>query len=181
MHKFENPARLDELKPGATLTRVGLTDGDVFCDIGAGTGIFTVEAAKITRNTIYTIDTSDDMLKMIADKIAKQGFNHVVLINPKGFLYPIADNECDVVLMSTVIHEIDDKASLLNEIHRILKPQGKLVIIEFYAKQTPIGPPVDHRISEEMLKEIASQYGFVRVNQSGLGENFYMSEFGKSE
>ncbi len=180
MHKFESPARLAELKPDATLRSIGLKEGDVFCDIGSGPGVFTVEAAKITRNTIYAIDTSDDMLRIVAAKIKEQGLDNIVLIKPVGFSYPIADADCDIVLMSTVIHEIDDKVSLLKEIHRVLKPQGKLVIIECHKKKTPMGPPVDHRISEKQLKKFAEQHGFSRTAQSSMGENFYLSEFSKS-
>ena len=44
--KFENPARLDELRPESTLRRAGFSEGMSLCDIGAGTGIFSVAAAK---------------------------------------------------------------------------------------------------------------------------------------
>ena len=73
MHKFESPARLGELNPAVTLKNIGLEHGDVFCDIGSGTGIFTFEAAKITDNTVYAIDTSDDMLKITEGKCEALG------------------------------------------------------------------------------------------------------------
>lgn len=180
MHKFESPARLNELKPDATLKSIGLKEGDVFCDIGVGPGIFSIPAAIVTHEAVYAIDTSQDMLEIVSQKSKTQGLDNIVLINPDGFSYPISDGECDIVLLCTVIHEIDDTTALLREIFRILKPQGKLVIIEFYKKQTQMGPPLNHRISEEQLKEIAKQNGFARTAQSSLGENFYMSEFGKN-
>ena len=180
MHKFESPARLGELNPAVTLKNIGLEHGDVFCDIGSGTGIFTVEAAKITDNTVYAIDTSDDMLKITEGKCEALGLKNVMTIHPEGFSYPIADGQCDVVLLSTVIHEIDEKAALLKEIHRILAPQGKLVIIELHKRETPIGPPVGHRISEEQLQQIAEEHSFVQDSLTSLGENLYLSEFNKS-
>ena len=180
MHKFESPARVNELSPALTLKRIGLKEGDVFCDIGSGPGIFTVEAAKITRNTIYAIDTSDDMLRIVAGKIEEQGLDNISLIKPDGYSYPIASGECDIVLLSTVFHEVDDTDALMKEISRILKPHGKLVIIECHKKETPMGPPVGHRISEAKLKQIVEQYGFSRTAQSSMGENFYLSEFSKS-
>jgi ubiquinone/menaquinone biosynthesis C-methylase UbiE len=179
MHKFESPARLAELAPADTLRNIGLIEDSVFCDIGSGTGIFTVEAAKITKNTIYAIDTSDEMLRITKDKCKRLGLSNVRLIHPKGFSYPIEDAQCDVVLLSTVFHEIDDKAALLREIHRILAPQGKLAIIEFYKKETPMGPPVDHRIGEKELHETVEQYDFLLASQSSLGENLYLAVFMK--
>jgi ubiquinone/menaquinone biosynthesis C-methylase UbiE len=180
MHKFESPARLAELKPNDTLRNIGLKLGDVFCDIGAGTGIFTIPAVNIARSAVYAVDTSESMLAIIGRKCSEQGVDNVTRINPNGYSYPIADGECDIVFMCTVFHEIDDTAALLGEISRIMGPHGKLVIIEFYEKTTPMGPPVTSRIGETKLKRIARKNGFARTNQTSLGENFYLSEFEKN-
>lgn len=179
MHKFDNPVRTAELSPAATLLNIGLKKDDVFCDIGAGTGIFTIEAAKITDNTTYAIDLSESMLEIIANKCKVQNIENVIRINPNGFSYPLAVGECDFALACTVFHEIDDKTALLKEIYRILKPQGKLVIIEFFCKETPFGPPITNRISAVQTKKIAEENAFVQFSQTTLGENFYLSEFSK--
>ena len=181
MHKFESPARVAELNPEATLRKIGLKNGDVFCDIGAGTGIFTVEAAKITDNTVYAIDTSDDMLRITEDKCKQLGLKNVKTVHPVGFSYPIDDGECDIVFMCTVFHEIDDTTALLKEISRIIDPHGKLIIIEFYEKETPMGPPITSRMSEAKVMQIVEDTGFVRTSQAGMGENFYICEFVKND
>jgi len=52
--ELENPERLAELSPKDTLMRIGLGEKDIICDIGAGSGIFTIPAAGITKNTLLT-------------------------------------------------------------------------------------------------------------------------------
>ena len=179
MHKFESPARVAELNPEVTLRKIGLKDGDVFCDIGAGPGVFTIPAAKVTSARVYAIDVLDEMLGIIAQKCSEQGIDNVTRILAKGYSYPIADGECDIVFMSTVLHEVDDTDALLKEIRRILAPQGKLVIIELHKRETPIGPPVGHRISEEKLQQIVEGYSFAQDSLISLGENLYLATFSK--
>ena len=68
--KFENPARLDELRPESTLRRAGFSEGMSLCDIGAGTGIFSVAAAKISSAEVNALDISDEMLEIMRRKKA---------------------------------------------------------------------------------------------------------------
>ena len=53
-------------------------------------------------------------------------------------------------------HEVENKELMLDEIKRILKQGGKLMIIEFHKRETPMGPPLDHRISEEYVEKISN-------------------------
>lgn len=174
MSKLENPARLSELQPRSTLLKTGLNEGSIFCDIGAGTGIFTIEAAKITNAKTYAIDISEDMLKIIAGKAKAQGLENIELIKPEGFKYPIDTNQCDFIMLCTVLHEIDNKDALFNEINRILKTCGKIIIIEFHKKRTSMGPPVNNRISIEETMALADKFGFKPHKQSSLGENLFI-------
>ncbi len=181
MSKLENPIRLIELMPKKTLIEVGLRKGDVFCDIGAGTGVFTIEAAAITHAATYAIDTSEDMLNAVTVKARALGIENINNIKSDGFDYPIDDNSCDFVFMSSVLHEIDNKKALMNEIQRILRDDGKLIIIEFHKKATPLGPQEQHRISINETKEVVENCGFSEISIRNLGENFYLCVFIKPE
>jgi precorrin-6B methylase 2 len=58
INKLENPARLLELAPADTLHKIGLSEGSIFCDVGAGTGVFTFPAASISNTTVYAVEIS---------------------------------------------------------------------------------------------------------------------------
>jgi|GEM_PF-2602649 len=80
-NKLENPDRLAELSPKETLMRIGLGEQDIICDIGAGSGIFTIPAARITANTVFALDINDEFLDIILAE-----FNYIRYTKHIGFL-----------------------------------------------------------------------------------------------
>ncbi len=172
--KLENPNRLAELIPMDTLRKIGLKDGDTFCDVGAGTGIFTFAAAEITTNQIYAVEISGEMLVRLQVSAEEKKLEHVKVV--KG-IQAIPESSCSAVLLCTVLHEVPDVEKMINEIRRILKPKGVLSIIEFHKQQTPMGPPVEHRLDSRQLAEDLYGYGLNQIQHFSLGENFYCSVF----
>lgn len=83
-----------------------------------------------------------------------------------------------MAVIVTVLHEIEDKETMLKEIKRILVPEGKLMIIEFHKRKTPMGPSVGHRISEEFVEELCNSSGLKTISKFSLGDNFYTAVFG---
>mgnify|MGYP001280997301 FL=1 len=78
-NKLKNPARVNELAPAETLKKSGLGDNDVFCDIGAGVGVFTIPAAMITRNKVYALDINDESLEVVRSITEKEKLKNLVL------------------------------------------------------------------------------------------------------
>lgn len=177
--KFESSARLSELKPAETLKRIGLMDSHILCDIGAGSGIFTLPGAKMTQNTVYALEKSEEMLSIIRDKIRNENISNITLIKVEDERFAIADHSVDLALLVTVLHEITDKSVFLTEIKRILKDTGKLAIIEFHKQETPMGPPVDHRISKDETQRELEAVGLKKLDFYDLGDNYYCMIFGK--
>lgn len=177
--KFENPARMKELNPYETLKKIGFSDGMTLCDIGAGTGVFSFSAAKISNEKIFALDVMEDMLELLKKRVLEKKLNNVEVLKVDSKELPVDSGTCDMVLMVTVMHEIDDKPFMIKEIKRILKEKGKLFVIEFHKKRTPIGPPENHRISENQLESICSEGNFEVVEKFSMGENFYGIVFKK--
>lgn len=158
---------MDELNPEYTLRNIGLSAGDTFCDIGAGTGIFTYAAAKITSKDIYAVEISGEMREILH---AKRDVPNVII---EDSVEKVPENSCDMALLCTVLHELADIPAMMGEVKRILKPGGILTVIEFHKRETPMGPPLGHRISVREASEILLQYEFAPIKQLDLGENFY--------
>ena len=177
--KLENPARLAELVPEATLKRLGLTGGDFVCDIGAGSGIFTIPAAKQTRGTVYAVDPNAELLQIIEARSKAEGLTNITILRTGDFNYEIPAESIDLALLVTVLHEIEPKADLLREVVRILKPSGSLCVIEFKKEPTPFGPPIDHRIAIDVVTTVCGDCGFSEHERFLLGENFYCVIFRK--
>ena len=177
LEKLENPARLAELAPETTLTRIGLTCGDSVCDIGAGSGIFTLPAARQTRGTVYAVDPNDELLQILEARANAEGLSNIRILRTGTFAYDIPAGSVDLVLLVTVLHEIEAKADLLREVARILKPSGSLCVIEFKKEPTPFGPPVDHRIAIDAVVSVCADSSFHEKERFLLGENLYCVMF----
>ena len=81
MKKLHSTKRLKELKPYDTLRNIGVLEDSILFDYGAGTGVFTIPAAKITRNKIYAYDINDDMLEILNKKSQIEALNNVITLN----------------------------------------------------------------------------------------------------
>ncbi|MCK9625716.1 MAG: class I SAM-dependent methyltransferase [Bacteroidales bacterium] len=176
-NKLENPDRVAELNPLKTLQRIGLGQHDVLCDIGAGTGIFTIQAAKITENSVIALELNEELLNIINKKAKQENLTNIKTLKVTGDLFDIYKNTVDFVLLVTVFHEIINKNIFVTEIRRIIKKTGKIVIIEFHKKQTIFGPPIDQRISRNYVTSFFDYYGFTKKNEFDLGDNLYCIVF----
>lgn len=176
INKLENPVRLAELSPAQTLREIGLKETDVFCDIGAGTGIFTFAAASICK-AVYALEKSGELADYIDGKARMEGFPNIksVLVSERGFGLP--RESCDAAILCTVLHEIGDKEGFLAEIVNILKKNGRLAIIEFHKKTSQMGPPPELRMSEDEVISIVGTTGFMLSKRMILGDNFYLLIF----
>ena len=177
--KFDNPARLAELRPAETLQRIGLASDGVLCDIGAGTGVFTLPAAAITHNAVYALDVSDDMLSIIARKSELAGATNIYRVKVTEAGFNVAPGVADIVLMCSMLHGIPNQTQFLADATALLKPDGRIAVIEFHKRETPMGPPPDRRMSRDELLQTANAAGLSQVEAFDLGENFYCAVFMK--
>lgn len=173
IRKLENPDRIQELDPVRTLLRIGLRDGLTMADIGAGSGVFAMPAARITTGKVHVLEISDEMLEYIAGKAKNQNIANIELIKVESDHLDLADHSVDIALMATVMHELPDRGSMLAEVKRILKEAGRLAVIEFHKRDTPMGPPPGRRLDQKALADDIEKRGFVLVDSFELGENMY--------
>lgn len=80
----------------------------------------------------------------------------------------------DTGMLSTVLHEVKDPVSFLMEIHRILKPDGKLAVVEWNKEEMESGPPKAHRIAENELGELLKESGFSSYEVRFKNDFFYL-------
>lgn len=176
--KLESEGRVKELQIDRVLDHLGVDGDKTLCDIGAGTGLFTFAAARRTSGPVIALEVSDTMIDILGERQAEWGVPNVEVRKVEGPL-PLADGQCDAALLVTVYHELEDPATMLGEIHRVLKPSGRLGIIEFHGVWTPMGPPAAHRITAMKLREQVQAGGFIQTEHFTLGDNFYCSIFEK--
>jgi len=167
------------LQPGALLRRLGLSSGDTVADIGCGPGFFTLPAAEIVGDggVVLAADIQGEMLSAIRSRAAERGLTNVHVVKTSDKEIPIPDASCDVVLLAFVLDEVEQRASFLHRAARLLKPGGRLAVLEWEKEQQPDGPPMADRISPEELRADADAAGLYLDEQRELNDLHYICVF----
>jgi ubiquinone/menaquinone biosynthesis C-methylase UbiE len=174
-HKLDNEKRRQALPPEETLIRLGLSSGDVMADIGCGIGYFSIPASKIVGNSgqVYALDISDEMLCEVNTRIANNHIDNVVTVLTAENKLNLEKADVTFAFISTVMHEIDDKNRMLDEIKKVLADNGKIAIVEWQKKNSEFGPPREHRLAKAELIQLLELHGFVSIAAMDIGEHFY--------
>jgi len=151
VHKLEAPERLRWLPPGEVLGWLELRPGMTVADIGAGTGYFAIPLARAIAPTgrVWAVDLQPELLEVLQGKLAKPDAPaNIVPLEGTASSTGLADRSCDIALLANVWHELDDPAAALAELARILKPGGRIAVLDWRPDvERPPGPPLEHRLS----------------------------------
>lgn len=128
--RITNVIRDLEIKPGSKVLEVGI-----------GTGISM--AAYPPHCEVTGIDLAPDMLARARHKAAENGWHHIDLLEMDALNLDFPENTFDYVTSFHVISVVPDPIRMLHEIHRVCKPNSKVVIINHFQTTLPfIGPIV---------------------------------------
>ena len=170
IHRMEEPGRAEWQKPDEVTARLGLQPGQVACDIGAGPGYFALRLGRALGPTghVWAVDVEPRMLAALGERVAAQGIRNVtpVLGLPGDPLLPPAS--CDLVLVVDTYHHFPDGVLYLRRLAEALRPGGRLVNIDFHKRETPVGPPLEHRVAREEFLRQARAAGLVVVDEPTL-------------
>jgi len=107
-------------------------------DIATGTGDVAIAASGLDTQ-ITGLDLSEKMLDVAREKVSKRGINNIELIKGDSENLPYDDATFDVVTVSFGVRNFEDLRKGLSEMQRVLKPGGKLIILEFsYPSKFPV-------------------------------------------
>lgn len=168
--------------PDMVFRELDLKEGDTFLDIGCGTGDYAIRAGtEVGRNgTVYATDIQEGLIQGLVSRAQDEGLDNIrAFVNDIQNPLPFEDSCVDICFISTVLHSLDLNQigpRLLREIQRVLKPGGRLAIIECSKENLTFGPPLHMRISADELEKYLSFYGFVQISNTDLGFN-YLSIF----
>lgn len=174
--KLLSEERHAALQPDKLLRRLGLHSGDTLADIGSGPGFFTLPAAEIVGpdGLVYAADIQGEMLTAVRSRAALAELTNVKLVKTSENSVPIPPESCDMVLLAFTLNELDQHASFLHRLARLLKPKGKLVILDWEKHEQPDGPPVQFLVDQEALRADAAAAGLEVEEQEALNEHQYL-------
>lgn len=143
------------------LAEVNIQPGFRVLDYGCGPGSYTIVAARLVGEAgkVYALDIHPLAVKMVQRKAAKQG-----LVNIETILSDCAtglpDHRIDVALLYDILHGLSEPHAILQELHRVLKPEGLLSV------------DIQHLKKEEIKARITRQGWFKLVREGKWTLNF---------
>lgn len=176
LEKLDNPRRRQSMPPEETLRKFKIEDTGTLLDVGCGIGYFTIGAASILKNgNVIGIDIMEEILEVAKGR--SQGIGNIEYRKSEEYSFPIPDMSVEYVFISNVIHEVENKSKYFAEIKRVLKAAGYLCIIEWAKRPMEMGPPVQERISIEEIKQIASSFNMIFVEEININDEHYGVRF----
>jgi ubiquinone/menaquinone biosynthesis C-methylase UbiE len=146
MRVLEDPQRDSWQKPHEVMMALDLKPAETVADIGAGSGYFTRRFA-LHAGKVYAVDIDSKLLEAALKDAPKNV--EAVLAAPGDPKLPPAS--VDTIFFCDVLHHIADRAAYYPKLAKALRPGGRIVIVDFYKKPLPVGPPESMKISEDQM------------------------------
>jgi len=163
---FDDPARDAWQKPANVVEALQLRAGMCVADLGAGTGYFSryLAAAVGEAGTVFAVDTEPGLVTHLRERAEHEHTPNVVPILASADNPRLPVGAVDVVLIVDTVHHIDDRINYLRRLRRVLKPGGRVVVIDFKNQDIPVGPPPEHKLAREQIVDELSAAGYRLVS-----------------
>ncbi len=153
MEKFLNPNKI--------LDKLELQENLIAADFGCGTGGWAIPLAKkLKKGKVFALDIQEEMLSALRSHTQLEKIYNIETkicdIETKNGSN-LRENSLDLVLVTNLLFQIENVKTILQETKRILKKQGKVLIVDWYA-DIPFGPKQE-RIPAKEVKKIAEEIG----------------------
>lgn len=177
---LESPDRDLWQKPEQIMDAMGIADASVVADIGAGSGWFTIGLARRVgpRGLVYAEDVQPEMINAIARRVQREGLTNVRTVLGRGSDPRLPARSLDAVLIVDAYHEITERVTMLRNLGRALKPQGRIGVVDFRLDGTGPGPDAEERVSPDVVVKDAERAGLRLIGQEGFLPFQYFLVFG---
>jgi predicted methyltransferase len=151
---LERPGRDEEQRPDEVLRKMGLKDGDVVADLGAGSGYFTRRLAKAVAPSgrVYAVDVQPEMIGLLKRSVEMEGLTNVVPVLGTGDDPRLPKDALDWILLVDVYHELQQPKAMLARMREALRETGRVALIEYRLEGTSAAHiRAEHRMSPQQV------------------------------
>jgi SAM-dependent methyltransferase len=165
---LERPEREREERPQKLLKLMDLKPTDVVADVGAGTGYYSFRIAPLVpKGKVLAEDIQPEMLDLMRAAAKQRGITNVepvlgTITDPK-----LPEAGVDAVLLVDAYHEFDHPREMMLAIRKSLKPDGRLVLVEFRGEDPDVPIKALHKMTEAQAKKEMAAAGLEHVRTFG--------------
>ncbi len=171
--------------PENVLDQLVLGEGRIVADFGAGSGAYTLAAARRVggEGKVYAIDIQRDLLNRLKNAATRAQLRNVEIIwgnVEKQGGSQLKDASADVVIVSNILFQAEDKSAIAREAHRVLKKDGRALLVE-WADSSTLGPSGEHLVGKDDARHIFENSRFSFEREIDTGSHHYGMVFRKLE
>jgi ubiquinone/menaquinone biosynthesis C-methylase UbiE len=167
---LERSERLEEESPDIAIRALEIAKGAAVADIGAGSGYMTVRLADAVgpTGTVYANDVQPQMVEMLRRRVSSRRFTQVIVVQGAIDDPRLPARAIDLALLVDVYHELSQPQAMLRRLREALKPDGRLVLVEYRKEDPAIPIRLEHKMSVQEAKIEVEAEGFTlaRVDES---------------
>lgn len=166
------------IEPEEIVQRLDVQAGMKVADFGSGSGYFSIPLARLVGDDgkVYALDIQKDVLETVKSRAKTENLLNIETVwanleLPRGS--KLDDGKVDLVIISNILFQAEDKGAVVKESARILKPGGSLVVFEWDETASPPGPPLELRIGKSTVRDLTQKAGFSFSKDLDAGSHHY--------
>jgi ubiquinone/menaquinone biosynthesis C-methylase UbiE len=159
---LERPEREDEEQPSKAIAALGIKPGQVVADVGAGSGYYTVRLAERVGRAgqVFATDIQPEMLDLLRERVTRARLDQVTLVRSTETDPNLPADRFDLILMVDVYHELARPQEVLRKLRMSLRPDGRLVLVEFRKESDWVPIREEHKMSVKEARMELEAEGF---------------------
>jgi FkbM family methyltransferase len=167
---LERPERQFEENSALLLKNLNLKSGMHVADIGAGSGYYTSLIAKrIGNGKVYAVDVEPQMILFLNERLKEEKLSNVITVLGSEKSTALPSSSIDMMLLVDVYHEFSFPYEMGQSMYNALKPEGRLVLVEFRSEDETVPIKTIHKMSEaQSVKELKAVGFRLEKNISNL-------------
>ncbi len=164
--------------PQHNVKQFGLHEGMIVADLGAGTGAYTIAAAKEVGGAgrVIAIEVQKDLLINIKNAASQSGISNIEVMwgdIERHLKTKIKEHTVDAVIVANVLFQVEDIDGTILEIKRILKTGGRVLVVDWKESYGGMGPQSSQIFSYDVARKIFAENNFSFLKNIEAGDHHY--------
>jgi ubiquinone/menaquinone biosynthesis C-methylase UbiE len=177
-HKQRHGSVTGFAHPHRNVERFGIEPGMRVADFGAGSGAYVLAIAEVLEGdgAVFAVDVQQDLLRRIHNEARRRHFKNVHIIwgdLERAGASKLADRTMDLVLVSNLLFQVEDKQAVVREAFRILAPGGRVALIDWSESYGGLGPRKEDVVPREDAAALAARGGFIEAEPFAAGAHHW--------
>ncbi|MBI5364930.1 MAG: class I SAM-dependent methyltransferase [Planctomycetes bacterium] len=163
---LESAERQKELKVDLVIAKLELPRDAAVGDLGCGPGLFTLAlAVACPDGVVFASDIEPAQIDRVRERVEERGLRNVVPVLASTNDPRFPRQALDLVFVADTYHHLEDRIAYFKQLKDVLRPGGRLAIVEYKPGKLPVGPPPDHKLPDGLMDRELERAGWVLIDR----------------